>query len=329
LENITHSLCTLEFEVRRESYYWLLDALKIYKPLVWEYSRLNISNTVLSKRKLIKLVSEGHVKGWDDPRMPTVRGIRRRGYTADALNNFCDRCGVTRSANLISFVLLEQCCREDLEVKSSRAMAVLEPLKVVITNWTGGVKEISVPNHPKDATRGSHVVPLSPVIYIEQSDFREVDVKGYKRLAPNKSVGLLHASCTITCTDFTKSPNGTISEIKATIDFAPKAKPAGHIHWVAEPAPGVSPLKVELRLYDKLFMSEQPGSLDNWESDLNPNSLVVVSNCLLDPSVKGCKVGTQFQFERVGYFAVDTDSSADHMVWNRVVSLKESKDKDF
>jgi len=239
-----------------------------------------------------------------------------------------DRIGVTRNENLISYTLLEQCCREDLEVKALRAMAVIEPLKVVITNWTEGVKEITVPSHPKDASCGSHMVPLSGVIYIEQSDFREQDVKGYKRLAPNKAVGLLHAGCVITCTDFTKDSNGAFVELKATIDFTPKAKPAGYIHWVAEPAPGNSPMSVEIRMYDKLFMSDQPAALDDWVPDLNPNSLAVLPKCLIDPSVKVASIGTQYQFERVGYFAVDLDSHGEHMVWNRIVSLKESKDKD-
>jgi len=307
----------------------LLDALGIYKPLVWEYSRLNISNTVLSKRKLIKLVTEGILKGWDDPRMPSIRGVRRRGYTADAINNFCDRIGVTRNENLININLLEQCVREDLDVKANRAMAILEPLRVVITNWEGPVKELTAPNHPKDSSRGSHTVPLSGVVYIEKSDFKEKDVKGYKRLAPNKSVGLLHAGCSIVCTDFTKDSNGNVVELKATIDFAPKEKPAGFIHWVAEPAPGKEPLAIEVRLYDKLFKSEQPAALDNWLEDINPESLVVLSKCYVEPSVKAAPTGKQFQFERNGYFAVDPDTTNARMVWNRVVPLKESKDKDM
>jgi len=327
LENITHSLCTLEFERRRESYYWLLDALNIYKPVVWEYSRLNISNTVLSKRKLIKLVMEGHVRGWDDPRMPTIRGARRRGYTPESINNFCDRIGITRNENLISYNLLEQCCREDLDVKANRTMAVIDPLRVIITNWDGATKEISVPNHPK-YPRGSHNVLLNGLIYIERDDFREEDVKGYKRLAPKKTVGLLHTGYTISCSEFVIGDDGKVCELKAIIDYSPKSKPAGHIHWVSEPAVGKEPLVVEVRLYDKLFNSEQPAALDNWVADLNPNSLVIFPKCYMDPYIKGTKVGDQFQFERVGYFVVDPDSSNDKIVWNRVVSLKESKEKD-
>jgi len=329
LENITHSLCTLEFEVRRQSYYWLLDALEIYKPVVFEYSRLNITNTVLSKRRLIKLVKDGFLRGWDDPRMPTIRGYRRKGFTPESINNFCDRVGVTRNENVININLLEQCCREDLDVKANRAMAILEPLRVTITNWEGAVKDISVPNHPKDASRGSHTVPLSGVVYIEKSDFRKEDVKGYKRLAPKKAVGLMHASAVITCTDFVTDANGNVTELKATIDFSLKTKPAGFIHWVAEPAPGKEPLTAEARLYELLFKSEEPAAIDDWVADLNPNSLVIVPKIYVDPSVKGAKTGTQFQFERVGYFAVDPDTTSEKMVWNRVVSLKESKDKDF
>jgi glutaminyl-tRNA synthetase len=261
--------------------------------------------------------------------MPTIRGFRRKGYTPEAINNFCDRIGITRNENVINVNLLEQCCREDLDVKANRAMAVLEPLRVTITNWEGGVKEISVPNHPKDASRGTHTVPLSGVLYIERSDFREEDIKGYKRLAPKKSVGLMHASAVITCTDYVKDANGNVTELKATIDLSLKSKPAGFIHWVAEPAPGKEPLAVEVRLYDFLFKSDEPAAIDDWVADLNPNSLVVVPKAYVDPSVKTAKTGTQFQFERTGYFAVDPDTTSEKMVWNRVVSLKESKDKEF
>jgi len=320
-------MCTLEFEGRRESYFWELDALEVYKPVVWEYSRLNVTHTVLSKRKLIKLVRDGICKGWDDPRMPTIRGMRRRGYTAEAINNFCDRIGVTRNENLISINLLEQCCREDLDAKAVRAMCVVEPLKITITNWEGEFREFSVPNHPKDASKGSHNVPLSSVLYIDRSDFREQDIKGYKRMAPNVAVGLIHAGAAVTCTEIIKDSNGHISELKGTIDWAPKVKPRGFIHWVSART-GEKPAEIELRLYDKLFKSEDPAQVSDWVADLNPESLVVKSSALVDPSVKDAAVGTQFQFERVGYFAVDPDSTPAKQVWNRVVSLKETKWED-
>jgi len=325
LENITHSLCTLEFERRRESYNWLIDSLGLYRPLVWEYSRLNITNTVLSKRKLIRLVNDGHVKGWDDPRLPTIRGFRRRGYTPEAINDFCDRIGVTRTFNLINYNLLEQCVREDLDVRCNRAMAILEPIRVVITNFgEPAVREIEVANHPKETSRGTHKVPLTSVVYIESSDFRMQDIKGYKRLAPNKEVGLAHVGCAIKCNEVVQDKDGKIVELKATVDWTPKTKPKGFIHWVAEPTPGQEPYSVEVRLYDKLFKSEEPGKLENWLEDLNPNSLQVISKVYVDPSLKAAAAGSRYQFERNGYFYVDPDTTANKAVWNRIVGLKEA-----
>lgn len=328
LENITHSLCTLEFLPRRESYYWLLDALELYKPLVWEFSRLNLTNIVLSKRRLIKLVSEGHVRGWDDPRLPTIRGLRRRGYTAKSLNDLCDRAGVTVNNNTLSLGLLEQCCREDLDESANRAMVIIEPLKVTITNWTGEeVKEVTAQNHPKDASKGTHIIPLTKVLYIEKSDFRMEDQKGYKRLAPNKEVGLNHIGCAIKCNEVIKDSNGHPIELKVTVDWTPAKKQVqGYIHWVSEPKSGQEPLRIEVRLYDRLFKSADPGAFkDDWLNDLNPDSLKIVKNCPADPSIKNAKVGEARQFERVGYFCVDLDTTEDHMVWNRVVHLKEAK----
>lgn len=324
LENITHSLCTLEFEVRRESYNRLLDDLGIYKPLVWEYSRLNITNTVLSKRKLIKLVTGGYVSGWDDPRMPTIKGFRRRGFTPDSINDFCDRIGITRNENFINYKLLEQCVREDLEKKANRALGVLEPLKVEITNWEGGVKLISAPLHPKDASRGKREVPISKIIYIEKQDFRLEDIKGYKRLAPGQEVGLLHAGYTIKCTDVIKDAAGNVSELKVTVNTSPTSKPRGFINWVAEPSPGQEPHKVDVRLYDVLFKSEQPNTSENWLDDLNPNSLVITT-CYVEPALANSKVGDSYQFERIGFFCVDVDSTSEKNVWNRIVTLKEAK----
>jgi len=327
LENITHSLCTLEFERRRESYNWLLDALHLYKPLVWEYSRLNLTHSVLSKRKLIKLVSGGFVRGWDDPRLPTIRGFRRRGYTSDAINEFCNRIGVTRSYNLIDYQLLEQCVREDLDRKCNRAMAVLEPLRVVLTNFslTEHPQIISVPNHPKDASRGSHNVSFSQVIYIERSDFRLDDMKGYKRLAPGKEVGLLHAGCTIRCTEVIMASESLVSYIKATVHWDQhRTKPSGYIHWVADASPSQESLSTEIRLYDKLFKSKEPSSLEDWLSDLHQESLRIISNALIDSSLRDAQIGDRVQFERLGFFYVDPDSKPPNkIIWNRIVSLKE------
>jgi len=326
LENITHSLCTLEFLPRRESYYWLVDALRIYRPLVWEYSRLNITNTVLSKRKLIKLVKEGRVRGWDDPRMPTISGLRRRGYTADAINTFCDKVGVTTHDNIINYNLLEQCVRDDLDVRADRAMVVVEPLKVTLTNWTGK-KDISIPKHPKETKRGNHDIPLTNVLYIERNDFRENETPGYKRLTPKQPVGLSHVpNCIITVTDVVKDGKGEVSELKATIDFESKQKPKGYIHWVSPSEPAKEPLAIEVRLYDHLFNSADVAALgDEWRSDINKGSLVVVVKCFGDSSISGAKAGDHRQFERVGYFVVDGDSTPEKMVWNRTVTLKESK----
>jgi len=328
LENITHSLCTLEFMRRRESYFWLLDALEIYKPVVWEYSRLNITHTILSKRKLIHLVKEGIVKGWDDPRMPTIKGFRRRGYTPHAINDFCERIGITRNENLQNYALLEHCVRDDLENIVNRALAVLDPLKIVLVNHpVDEVRWIDIPNHPTIPSFGTHKVPFSGVIYIEQSDFRIEDMKGYKRLAPGKSVGLLHTGCTITCSDVMKDPLGNPIELRATIQWpsdsykAPKG--IGYIQWVAEPEPGKPPLEHEVRLYDPLFKSKNPAELENWLDDINPTSMVI-KNCFVEPFLKDVKAGDRVQFERIGFFCVDSDSTANRTVWNRIVSLKES-----
>eukprot|EP01116_Phalansterium_solitarium_P013460 TRINITY_DN30823_c0_g1_i1.p1 TRINITY_DN30823_c0_g1~~TRINITY_DN30823_c0_g1_i1.p1 ORF type:complete len:773 (-),score=346.87 TRINITY_DN30823_c0_g1_i1:174-2492(-) len=322
IENISHSLCTLEFNVRRESYYWLMDALGLYKSLVWEYSRLNLTNLVLSKRRLIKLVHDGYVRGWDDPRMPTIRGFRRRGYPASAINAFCDKIGVTRNENVIDFRLLEECCREELDLRAPRAMCVQAPLKVTLINVAdNGVTEHSVPNHPKFPERGSHVVTLSNTIYIEQTDFRLDDVKGFKRLTPKQPVGLLHAGAAIRVVDVLRSAAGDVVELRGEIDWAPKEKPKGFVHWVD----AKNSLAIEVRLYSNLFKSMHPASLDDYLADLNPHSLQVVDPAYVDRSVAALAVGTQVQFERLGFFVVDPDSSSEKQVWNRVVGLKESK----
>lgn len=325
LENITHSLCTLEFQIRRETYNWLLDALEIYRPPQIEYSRLNLTYTVLSKRKLIKLVDGGYVKGWDDPRMPTINGIRRRGYRPQALNNFCEIIGITRSKTTHDIGLLEHCCRQDLESYALRTMVVLHPLKVVLTNYPEGeVESITVPNHPTEKSRGERTATFSRVIYIERSDFREKDEADYFGLAPNKEVGLRY-SYNIKCTAVIKNNEGEIVELHAEVDKTKANKPKGHIHWVAEPAPGKAPMNVEVRLFSNLFKSADPGSIvENWLDDLNPNSLEVIPGALADASLAVAKLGDHFQFERVGFFYVDPDTTPEKQVWNRTVTLKDT-----
>ncbi|CAI0454611.1 unnamed protein product [Linum tenue] len=332
LENITHSLCTLEFETRRASYYWLLHSLDLYQPYVWEYSRLNVTNTVMSKRKLNFLVTNKHVDGWDDPRLMTLAGLRRRGVTSSAINAFVRGIGITRSDNsMIRMDRLEYHIREELNKTAARAMVVLNPLKVVITNFdSASVMDLEAKKWPDAQTEDSsafYKVPFSNVVYIEQSDFRMKDAKDYYGLAPGKSV-LLRYAFPIKCTDVVLADdNQTIVEIRAEYDPSKKTKPKGVLHWVCEPSPGVEPLKVEVRLFEKLFNSENPAELDDWLADLNPNSKKVVTGAYAVPLLKSAAVGDRFQFERLGYFAVDKDSAPDHLVFNRIVTLRDSYGK--
>jgi len=321
LENITHSLCTLEFAVRRESYYWLLDALELYKPIVWEYSRLNITHMVMSKRKLTKLVKEGHIRGWDDPRLMSLVGMRRRGYTPAAINDFCDRIGVTRNDCISHPVeLLEECVRNDLNIVCDRRLVVLKPLLVKISNWTGN-NVVEVPNYPNKPERGSRKVSLSSILYIDSEDFKKQDEKGYKRLAPGATVGLLHCGATITCSNF-KEANGEVIEIDVIIDFNPKEKARGYIHWVDKN----NCVPLELRLYDRLFISPDPSSLDNFIDDLNRDSLKILHG-FGEINLRDSKPESKYQFERLGYFCCDVESKINHLVFNKTVSLKESKEK--
>ncbi|ONM29187.1 Glutamine--tRNA ligase cytoplasmic [Zea mays] len=297
LENITHSLCTLEFDIRRPSYYWLLVALGLYQPYVWEYSRLNISNTVMSKRKLNRLVTENWVDGWDDPRLLTLAGLRRRGVSSTAINSFIRGIGITRSDNsLIRVDRLEYHIREELNKTAPRTMVVLRPLKL----------------------------PFSRTVYIEKTDFRLKDSKDYYGLAPGKSVMLRYAF-PIKCTDviYGDTPDDIV-EIRAEYDPLKTSKLKGVLHWVAEPAPGVEPLKVEVRLFEKLFMSENPAELEDWLGDLNPHSKEVIKDAYAVPSLATAVLGDKFQFERLGYFAVDTDSTPEKLVFNRTVTLRDS-----
>ncbi|GAQ83924.1 putative glutaminyl-tRNA synthetase [Klebsormidium nitens] len=331
LENITHSLCTLEFETRRASYYWLLEALGLYLPHVWEYARLSIANTVLSKRKLNKLVTDHWVDGWDDPRLMTLAGLRRRGASPEAINSFCRALGITRSDNIIQMELLEHHIRDDMNRRSARTMVVLKPVRVVITNLAEGhVEQLEAlvrPDIKEDQGHGTYKVPFSRVIYIEDTDVRLKDSKDYYGLAPGKTVMLRYAY-PITCTEIVTGPdNETIVEVRATYDPEKSTKPKGVIHWVSEPAPGVSPLKVEVRLIDRLFKSENPNELDDWLADLNPNSKTVISDALAVPHLADARIGDKFQFERLGYFCVDTDSKPGRTIFNRTVTLRDSYPK--
>ena len=329
LENVTHSLCTLEFETRRASYFWLLQALDLYKPVVWEYSRLNITHNVLSKRKLNKLCTGGYVRGWDDPRLLTLAGLRRRGAPAEAINNFVRAVGVSRAENMIPLALLDFHIRDVLNRSARRAMAVLRPLRCVLTNvpegTRGSVKALAYPQRP--GCEESYDVPFGRVVYIEHSDFRAADAKGYYGLAPGKRVLLRYASV-ITCRDVIFAADGvTPLELRCEVETAAPegAKPPkGVIHWVGEPAPGVAPPRLEARLYDHLFRSEDPNAIEgDWLADMNPESEVVVRGGFAGPGLADAPVGQALQLERLGYFALDPDSKPGHLVLNRTVSLRD------
>ncbi|KAI0524077.1 hypothetical protein KFK09_003441 [Dendrobium nobile] len=332
LENITHSLCTLEFEIRRPSYYWLLMALDIYQPYVWEYSRLNISNTVMSKRKLNRLVTEKWVDGWDDPRLMTLAGLRRRGVSSTSINSFIRGIGITRSDNsMIRYDRLEYHIREELNKSAPRAMVVLNPLKIVITNLDSesrmSLDAKMWPDAPSEDASSFYKVPFTNVVYIERTDFRLKDSKDYYGFAPGKTV-LLRYAFPIKCTEVIYGNDSeSIAEIRAEYDPLKKTKPKGVLHWVAQPYPGVEPLKVEVRIFDKLFLSENPAELENWLADLNPTSKEVISEAYAVPSLVNAVVGDRFQFERLGYFAVDPDSTKEKLVFNRTVTLRDSYSK--
>ncbi len=329
LEHITHSLCTLEFEDHRPLYDWLIENLPVpSQPRQIEFARLNLTYTVMSKRRLLELVEERHVSGWDDPRMPTIVGMRRRGYTPEAIRAFCDRIGVAKRENMVDVALLEHAVREDLNRRAPRVMGVLDPLRVVIENYPeGSSEEFEVANNPEDDAAGTRRVPFSRVLYIERDDFREEPPKKFFRLSPGREVRLRGAYF-ITCTSVVKDPaSGEIVELRCTYDPATRGgdatdgrKVKSTLHWVsAEHAVGV-----EVRLYDRLFTSENPAAIDDYRSQLNPKSLEVLTRCWLEPSVAGAPAGTRYQFERLGYFCVDADSTPDRLVFNRTVTLKDT-----
>jgi len=332
IEGITHSLCTLEFEDHRPLYDWFLDQLGVHHPRQIEFARLNLTYTVLSKRKLAALVEGGHVRGWDDPRMPTIAGMRRRGYPPEAIRRFCEMIGVSKRESRVDIAMLEHCVREHLNRCAPRVMAVLRPLRVVILNYPEGqVEEFEAINNPEDPGMGTRKVPFSRVLYIEQDDFRENPPPKYYRLAPGREVRLRYA-CYIRCVDVVKDPaTGQAVELHCTFDPETRGgwskdgrKVKATLHWVS----AAHALPAEVRLYDHLFVKEDPEETANgedWLANLNPNSLQVLTGCRVEPSLAGARPGSRYQFERLGYFCVDPDTdTGGHLVFNRTVSLKDT-----
>ncbi len=330
LEGVTHSLCSLEFENNRPLYDWVLDNIPApCHPQQIEFARLNLGYTVLSKRKLIQLVAEGHVSGWDDPRMPTLCGVRRRGYTPEALRDFCDRIGISKADNLVDMALLEHCLREDLNRRARRVMGVLKPVKLIIENYPeNAVETIDFPYHPEDPAMGSRPVPFSRELFVERDDFCEEAPKKWYRLAPGAEVRLRHAYY-VTCTGFDKDPQtGEITVIRCVHDPATKGgwstdgrKVRGTLHWVS----AAHAVPAEVRLYDRLFTKESPAEgPEDFKTFLNPHSLEIVSTAMLEPSLAAAEPGGIFQFERLGYFCKDRDSTPSTPVFNRSVALKDS-----
>jgi len=332
LEGVTHSLCTLEFEDHRPLYDWILDQLETpCRPRQYEFSRLNLQYTVLSKRKLIQLVEEKRVEGWDDPRMPTLSGLRRRGYPPESLRLFCERVGISKAANNIDMGVLEDCVREDLDPKVPRAMVVLRPLKLTITNWPEGHTEtLDAPRHPKLPELGRRSVPLSQTVYIEQDDFSENPPEGFQRLTPGGEVRLRNAYV-VRCDKVLKDDSGNVTELRCTHDpdTAKGKKPAGRkvkgiVHWVS----ASHAVPVEVRLYDRLFTTPNPGADQpdgNFLHDLNPDSREILPQAWAEASLADTEAGIRFQFERLGYFMTDpADSHSDRLVFNRIVTLRDS-----
>ena len=329
IEGITHSLCSLEYEIHRPLYNWFLDELEIYHPRQIEFARLNVSSTVMSKRKLLKLVQEGRVTGWDDPRMPTLSGLRRRGYTPEAIRDFCDRIGVAKKDSMVDIALLEHCLREELNKRAPRVMGVLKPLRVVIENYPEGqVEEFAVANNPEDSSAGTRKVPFSRVLHIEQDDFREVPPPKYYRLSPGREIRLRSAYF-VKCVGMVKDDRGNIVELRCTYDPATKGgdapdgrKVKATLHWVS----AAHAVPAEVRLYDRLFLKENPDDAEEGQdylASLNPHSLEALTGSWVEPSLAGATIGSIYQFERQGYFCVDPDTANGKLVFNRAVSLKD------
>jgi glutaminyl-tRNA synthetase len=332
IEGITHSICTLEFEDHRPLYDWFLDELNIHHPQQIEFARLNLTYTALSKRKLLQLVQQGHVSGWDDPRMPTLAGFRRRGYTAESIRTFCERIGVAKRNSTVDIAMLEHSLREDLNKRAPRVMAVLRPVKVVIDNYPEGqVEELDAVNNPEDPSMGTRKVPFTRELYIEQDDFREEPPKGFFRLSPDREVRLRYAYI-VKCTGVVKDPKtGEIKEVRCTYDPETKSglsqsrrKVKATIHWVSADRA----VEAEARLYDHLFTKEDPDDVpdgSDWMTNINPKSLERLTGCKVEPSLASAKVGDRYQFERLGYFCTDSvDSSPGHLVFNRTATLRDT-----
>jgi glutaminyl-tRNA synthetase len=330
IENITHSICTLEFEDHRPLYDWFIDQIGIHHPQQIEFARLNLTYTVMSKRKLLELVQNKYVTGWDDPRMPTLSGLRRRGYTPQAIRNFCERIGVAKRDSTVDIALLEFHIREDLNRRALRVMGVLNPLKVVIDNYPeGSFEEMDAVNNPEDPNAGTRKVPFSRELYIERDDFMEDPPKKFFRLSPGREVRLRYAYF-ITCTNVVKDNAGNIIELHCTYDPATKGgdapdgrKVKATLHWVS----ARHALKTEVRLYENLFLSENPGAVEeekDWKENINPDSIKVLYPCYLEPSLKNAKPDNRYQFERLGYFCMDTNSTDEKPVFNRTVTLRDA-----
>jgi glutaminyl-tRNA synthetase len=329
IEKITHSVCTLEFIPHRPLYDWLIDRLEIFPSKQYEFARLNLSYTVMSKRKLLQLVNEKFVESWDDPRMPTISGLRRRGYTPESIRNFCERIGIQKRENMIDVSLLEFCIREDLNKTAWRRMAVLDPIKLIINNYPDGkVEELNGENNPEvEGGEGSRVIPFSKELWIERDDFMEDAPKKFFRLGPGLSVRLKHGYI-VTCTDFKKDENGNVTEVYC--DYVPNSKSGedtsgmkvkGTIHWVSVP----HAKEVEVRLYDRLFQDENPAAAEDFKSSINPNSLHIIEKAYAEPDLANAKVGKGYQFIRLGYFTLDDKhSNNEKLVFNRTVTLKDS-----
>ena len=331
IEGITHSICTLEFEDHRPLYDWFLDRLAVHHPQQIEFARLNLTHTVLSKRKLLQLVQQNHVTGWDDPRMPTLAGIRRRGYTPEAIRNFCERIGVAKGNSTVDIAMLEHSLREDLNKRAPRVMAVLRPIKVVLENYPEGqVEQLEAINNPEDPSAGTRKVPFARELYIEQDDFREEPPKGFFRLSPGKEVRLRYAYI-IKCTEVVKDPSsGEVREVRCTFDPETKSgssqskrKVKATIHWVS----AAHALGSEVRLYDHLFAAEDPDDVPegvDWLANMNPQSLERLTSCHVEPCLASAKPGGRYQFERLGYFCVDRESTDAMKVFNRSVTLRDA-----
>lgn len=330
LEGITHSICTLEFEDHRPLYNWFVEKLGIHHPQQIEFARLNITHTVMSKRKLLQLVTEKLVSGWDDPRMPTISGLRRRGYTPGSIRNFCKEIGVSKTVSLIGLNVLENSIRDDLNANSNRAMAVLDPVKLIIDNYPEDKsEEFTATNHPKNESAGSRTMPFGRELYIERADFMEDAPKKFFRMTPGREVRLRYA-CIVECTSCEKDADGNITEIHCTYDPESKSgmegskrKVKGTIHWVSAD----HAVSAEVRQYSHLFTAERPDKVEegaDWKDGMNPESLVMLPDAKLEPSLATGKPGDTFQFERQGYYCVDKDSTSGKLIFNRTVTLKDS-----